>query len=118
MRWPCERFSCMYTQLNAESSECGLRLACVCCRLATRRRNLQMMHTDCYCTQLRRASSGVTKIYDDALRPQGLRITQFSMLRGLARLGQATLTELSNDLPLNRTTITPTLNPLIAPDCQ
>ncbi|MBC9879908.1 winged helix-turn-helix transcriptional regulator [Bradyrhizobium sp. INPA01-394B] len=63
------------------------------------------MYTDCYCTQLRRASSGVTKIYDDALRAQGLRITQFSMLRGLQRLGQATLSELSEELALDRTTM-------------
>jgi DNA-binding MarR family transcriptional regulator len=72
-----------------------------------------MMHTDCYCTQLRRASSGVTKIYDDALRPHGLRITQFSMLRGLARLGEATLTELSDELALDRTTMSRSVKPLI-----
>jgi DNA-binding MarR family transcriptional regulator len=63
------------------------------------------LYTDCYCTQIRRASSEATKIYDDALRPQGLRITQFSMLRGLGRLGQATLTELANELALDRTTM-------------
>jgi DNA-binding MarR family transcriptional regulator len=66
---------------------------------------MKPMYTDCYCTQLRRASSGFTKIYDDALRPQGLRITQFSMLRGLARLKEATLSELSEELALDRTTM-------------
>jgi DNA-binding MarR family transcriptional regulator len=70
-------------------------------------------YTDCYCTQLRRASSGVTKIYDEALRPQGLRITQFSLLRGLARLGQATLTELSGELALDRTTMSRSVKLLI-----
>jgi DNA-binding MarR family transcriptional regulator len=70
-------------------------------------------YTDCYCTQLRRASSGVTKIYDEALRPQGLRVTQFSLLRGLARLGQATLTELSDELALDRTTMSRSVKLLI-----
>jgi DNA-binding MarR family transcriptional regulator len=65
---------------------------------------MKQMYTDCYCTQLRRASSNFTKIYDEALGPQGIRITQFSMLRGLARLGDATLTALSDELALDRTT--------------
>jgi DNA-binding MarR family transcriptional regulator len=65
---------------------------------------MKQMYTDCYCTQLRRASSNFTKVYDEALRPQGIRITQFSMLRGLARLGEVTLTALSNELALDRTT--------------
>lgn len=63
------------------------------------------MFTDCYCTQFRRASNALTRIYDDALRPIGLRITQFSLLRGLARLGEATLTQLAAELAVDRTTM-------------
>jgi DNA-binding MarR family transcriptional regulator len=74
---------------------------------------MKPMYTDCYCTQLRRASSGVTKIYDEALRPQGLRLTQFSLLRGLARLGQATLTQLSDEVALDRTTMSRSVKLLI-----
>jgi DNA-binding MarR family transcriptional regulator len=74
---------------------------------------MKQMYTDCYCTQLRRASSGLTKVYDEALRPQRLRITQFSMLRGLARLGKATLTELSDELALDRTTMSRSVKLLI-----
>jgi DNA-binding MarR family transcriptional regulator len=74
---------------------------------------MKPMYTDCYCTQLRRASGGVTKIYDEALRPQGLRITQFSLLRGLGRLGTATLTELSDELALDRTTMSRSVQVLI-----
>ena len=73
----------------------------------------KQMYTDCYCTQLRRASSGLTKIYDDALRPQGLKITQFSMLRGLQRLGRATLSALADELALDRTTMSRGVKPLI-----
>jgi DNA-binding MarR family transcriptional regulator len=71
------------------------------------------MFTDCYCTQFRRASNGLTRIYDNALRPQGLRITQFSLLRGLGRLGQATLTELSDEAALDRTTMSRNVKVLI-----
>jgi len=63
------------------------------------------MFTDCYCTQFRRASNALTRVYDAALRPVGLRITQFSLLRSLARLGQATSTEVAAELSLDRTTI-------------
>lgn len=61
--------------------------------------------TDCYCTQFRRTSGALTKIYDDALKPAGLRITQFSLLRGLGRLKSATLTELADESALDLTTI-------------
>lgn len=63
------------------------------------------MFTDCYCTQFRRTSNGLTRIYDEALRPVGLRITQFSLLRGLNRLGEATVTELAIEAALDRTTM-------------
>jgi DNA-binding MarR family transcriptional regulator len=74
---------------------------------------MKQLYTDCYCTQLRRASSNFTKVYDEALRPQGLRITQFSMLRGLVRLGEATLTGLSEELALDRTTMSRSVKLLI-----
>jgi DNA-binding MarR family transcriptional regulator len=63
------------------------------------------MFTDCYCTQFRCASNALTRIYDEALRPVGLRITQFSLLRALSRLGEATVTQLSIEAALDLTTI-------------
>lgn len=63
------------------------------------------MFTDCYCTQFRRVSNALTRIYDEALRPAGLRITQFSLLRALSRLGEATSTQLAVEVALDRTTI-------------
>lgn len=71
------------------------------------------MFTDCYCTQFRRTANALTRIYDDALRPVGLRITQFSLLRGLARLGKATLTELAEEAALDRTTMSRNIKLLI-----
>ena len=71
------------------------------------------MFTDCYCTQFRRASNALTQVYDAALKPVGLRITQFSLLRSLARLGQATSTQVAAELSLDRTTISRNVKLLI-----
>ena len=71
------------------------------------------MFTDCYCTQFRRASNALTRIYDAALKPAGLRITQFSLLRSLGRLGEATTTQLAAEAALDRTTISRNVKLLI-----
>jgi DNA-binding MarR family transcriptional regulator len=54
----------------------------------------------------------VTQLYDDALRPSGLRVTQFSMLETLARLGEANLKQLEDRLAIDQTTLTRSLNRL------
>jgi DNA-binding MarR family transcriptional regulator len=51
--------------------------------------------TPCLCTALRRATRSVTRLYDDALRPLDLRITQFALLRQLVRHGERTMRELA-----------------------
>ena len=71
------------------------------------------MFTDCYCTQFRRASNALTRVYDAALKPVGLRITQFSLLRSLGRLGEATSTQVAAELALDRTTISRNVKLLI-----
>jgi DNA-binding MarR family transcriptional regulator len=71
------------------------------------------MFTDCYCTQFRRSANALTSVYDDALRPVGLKITQFSLLRALERLGSATFNEIAADVVLDKTTISRNLNILI-----
>lgn len=71
------------------------------------------MYTDCYCTQFRRSANKLTAIYDDALRPVGLKITQFSLLRALERLGSATYNEVAAEVALDKTTISRNLKVLI-----
>ncbi len=39
----------------------------------------------CVCSTLRMVSRAVTQLYDDILRPSGLRVTQFSILATLTR---------------------------------
>ena len=71
------------------------------------------MFTDCYCTQFRRSANQLTGIYDEALRPVGLKITQFSLLRALERLGTATYNEIAAEAALDKTTISRNLKILI-----
>src|SRR6266699_1175070 len=52
----------------------------------------------CVCSTLRMVSRAVTQLYDDMLRPSGLRVTQFSILGAIARLGEANLRQLARPL--------------------
>jgi DNA-binding MarR family transcriptional regulator len=63
-----------------------------------------MKDESCICTGLRRAARATTAFYDEALAPSGLRITQFAILRRLARLGPSSITLLANELALDRST--------------
>ena len=64
----------------------------------------------CVCHTLRRVTRAVTQLYDDALRPSGLRVTQFSILATIARMGEANLRQLEDALALDQTTLTRSLN--------
>src|SRR6266705_6799096 len=64
----------------------------------------------CVCSTLRMVSRAVTQLYDDVLRPSGLRVTQFSILASIARRGEANLKELEASLAIDQTTLTRSLN--------
>ncbi|MFC6740971.1 MarR family winged helix-turn-helix transcriptional regulator [Methylobacterium tardum] len=66
----------------------------------------------CTCSALRRATRAVTTAYDAALRPSGLRVTQFAILRLLERLGPSPVTRLAAEAALERTTMGRNLDPL------
>lgn len=59
----------------------------------------------CYCVTVRRAAQAITQLYDAALEPTGLKITQFSLLRAIARRGPVSITELAAAVYLDRTTL-------------
>ena len=67
----------------------------------------------CACSQLRRASRAVTQLYDAALAPAGLRVTQFALLRTLARKGPLTISALAETMLLDRTGLSRNLDPLV-----
>lgn len=68
----------------------------------------------CACGRLRRATRALTQLYDDAMAPSGLRVTQFSLLRTLDREGPTAITKLAALLLLDRTALTRNLEPLVA----
>jgi len=64
-----------------------------------------MLPTECLCTRLRRASRGVSKLYDDALSEIGLNVAQYSLLRHLQRLDRPSITDLAEAMGLERSTL-------------
>jgi len=68
----------------------------------------------CACGRLRRASRALTQFYDDAMAGSGLRVTQYSLMRTLARQGTVRISDLARAYLLDRTAMTRTLDPLVA----
>lgn len=60
----------------------------------------------CHCLAARRNARMLTRLYDEHLRPHGLRATQFSILAALALKGPTPISELADFLGLERTTLT------------
>jgi DNA-binding MarR family transcriptional regulator len=60
----------------------------------------------CVCTTLRMVTRAVTQLYDDVLRPSGLRVTQYSTLATIGRMGEANLKQLEAALAIDQTTLT------------
>ncbi|MEA3509207.1 MAG: MarR family winged helix-turn-helix transcriptional regulator [candidate division NC10 bacterium] len=60
----------------------------------------------CACFNIRKAARAITQLYDDVLRPSGLRVTQFSILAVTRRLGPVTVTRLAEETVTDRTTLT------------
>lgn len=67
---------------------------------------------NCTCFNLRKTTRAVTQLFDEALRPCGLYATQFTLLAAIASKESVAITELSNALVMDRTTLTRNLNPL------
>jgi DNA-binding MarR family transcriptional regulator len=59
----------------------------------------------CLCTNLRRTTRAISNIYDAALAPTGIKITQFSLLRAVERNEPTAISELAEDMALDRTTL-------------
>ena len=70
----------------------------------------------CKCICLRKASNNLTNIYDSALIKVGLKITQFSTLKNIQKLGKTNIRDLSSELELDRTTVLRNIEKLIEMD--
>ena len=66
----------------------------------------------CVCATARMAARSLTRIYDRALEPAGIRTTQFSVLARLLEEGPLPLTHLAGRLAMDRTTLARDLGPL------
>ena len=73
----------------------------------------QMLAT-CACNKVRTAARLITKAYDEALRPTGLRATQCSVLAAVAAQqdGAMSITELATAMGMDRSTLKRNITPL------
>jgi DNA-binding MarR family transcriptional regulator len=70
--------------------------------------------TPCNCASIRQAARRVTRFYDLALAPTGLRITQYPVLSWLAISGPMTMNVLAERVAIDRATLGHNLRPLEA----
>ena len=68
----------------------------------------------CTCFAARRAARVITQQYERELKPTGLRVSQFTVLSVLAIAGPLALSQLAEQLGMERTTLTRNLRPLLA----
>lgn len=66
----------------------------------------------CVCYNLRKAARATTRLYEDFLKPTGLRVTQFSVLMATHLRGPITVTKLADLTVTERTTLTRNLTVL------
>src|SRR5918995_4635277 len=67
----------------------------------------------CACANLRKAARAVTQLFDEALAPSGLRVTQFTLLVTSRLAGESTINELAERTVMDRTTLSRNLKPLV-----
>src|SRR6266436_4193086 len=72
--------------------------------------NNRARQSQCVCDTLRMVTRVVTQLYDEMLRPSGLRVTQFNIPATIARMGEANLRQLEYMLAIDQTTLTRSLN--------
>lgn len=63
----------------------------------------------CMCGSIRRTARALTQLYEEALRPLGLRATQMTILQVLSRTGEVSQRALGEMLAMDSTSLTRTL---------
>lgn len=71
-----------------------------------------LLPQECNCFAVRSAARHVTQFYDQVLSPTGLRVTQFSILSKLKRIGPMTINALAKEMAADRTTLGRNILPL------
>lgn len=71
--------------------------------------DLRPTDASCVCFGLRKAARSITHLYDAALKPSGLRATQFTVLNVVRHLSPAGVTKIADATVIDRTTLTRSL---------
>lgn len=72
----------------------------------------RMIGETCACYHVRHAARVITRAYDEALRPVGLRGPQFSILTALKVATDLSISRLAKHMGMDRTTMSRNLQPL------
>jgi DNA-binding MarR family transcriptional regulator len=81
-------------------------------RHAAQRQRCLAVATECTGFGVRKAARALSRIYDAAMAPAGLRGTQFNLLVALSLAKEAPVMKVAEELGLDRTTLTRNLGPL------
>ena len=66
----------------------------------------------CTCGELRKAARAITLLYDNAFKSSGLLSTQFNVLQAIYNIDSIRISDLANNLVMDRTTLTRNLSVL------
>jgi Transcriptional regulators len=69
--------------------------------------------TPCVCINLRRIAQKVTELYDNALKPVGITVNQYSLLVNISTIEGCGTGELARKVRLEKSTLVRTLQPLL-----
>ncbi len=72
----------------------------------------EIIAKNCHCRRLRAATRTVSRLYDEALRPTGIKGNQLTVLVAVSLMQPVPITLLANRLTMERTTMTRNLRPL------
>jgi len=72
----------------------------------------QAMVEVCLCHHVRRSARAITRLFDEALKPAGLKASQFNILAAVAAREVTSAAEISKILLVDRTTLSRNLKPL------
>ena len=69
---------------------------------------------NCIATRVRQLSRIITRVYDDAMRPLGITMSQYTLLTQLAQQDGITAVEIGTDLDIEKSTLSRNLKRLLA----
>ena len=72
----------------------------------------EAINARCCCFNMRKVMRAVTQFFDRYLEPANIRSTQFTLLVALSSINAKTLSEIAENLVMDRTTLTRNLKPL------